>query len=412
MSSARYEYNGQPFRQGRYVSRSVERPVLSANWVAERVELMSDRETRKLVWFAQWVSMRQGVEYDNLEGSSAGRYSIWDACVNPSEKLYEDDLDLLRSVRARTVADARARHTETAVGKQIREMLDYTLKARILTAIIGPSRLGKTHAARSWCDQNPGIGRLVQCPPSNDDWGWYRSIAAALGVEINLKSKAFELRERLLQVLHGGDICLVFDECNYLFGQNNRRFPRPHRLNFLMSELVNYKVPVALIGLPSFWSEIENARVRGWQGEQFIGRIQESEPLPVELTIEDLETVAHALLPSVSRECIARLAEYAASSQKRIASIESAATRAKYMAEEAGRSEPTDADVRAAVRTSVMPSDGAMVEALSGRPARPARGRSIAIAAPLQAPDRGSADPASEPANRINFAPQTNTVAG
>ena len=65
------------------------------------------------------------------------------------------------------------------------------------------------------------------------------------------------------------------------------------------------------------------------------------------------------------------LAIYAGSSERYLAAIDSIATRAKYLADRAGRREATTDDVRKAMSESVMPADKKLQTALeTGRKAK------------------------------------------
>lgn len=67
------------------------------------------------------------------------------------------------------------------------------------------------------------------------------------------------------------------------------------------------------------------------------------------------------------------LVTYAQSSEKYLQGIESLARRARYLARNAGREQPTFQDVATALKEGVVPSDNALAAALAG--ARPESSR-------------------------------------
>jgi len=92
----------------------------------------------------------------------------------------------------------------TTVGKEVCDALDYANENGRLVLVDGLARIGKTFSAQVWCQQHPGRARYVQVPPTNDDFSFFRAIARSLGVSVNLKSKAQELRCRIEETLQAG----------------------------------------------------------------------------------------------------------------------------------------------------------------------------------------------------------------
>ena len=72
-------------------------------------------------------------------------------------------------------------------------------------------------------------------------------------VSINLKSKALELRVRVEDALHSGDLMLVADEAHFLWPVGRLRHCVPGRVNWINTALANFDVPVALIITPQFY---------------------------------------------------------------------------------------------------------------------------------------------------------------
>ena len=267
----------------------------------------------------------------------------------------------------------------TSLGERVHEALDYTSQTGSMSLIEGPARFGKSHSVTDWCERHPGRARYVQLESSRDEMSFFRTIAKALGVSINLNSKAQELRQRIEDTLQGGDLAVVFDEAHYLWPNMIDSRTLPERINWILTALVNNGVPVAMVTTPQFLrnqKEFEN-RTR-WTSEQFTGRLGHYEPLPVALTPEDLHKVAAALLPDASEQTIEALVVYAQASTKYLAGIRHAIDRAGFIARKDGREKIQFGDVKRALKDAVIPSDAAFANAI-GKTNNPARKRAAKV---------------------------------
>lgn len=360
MSSTRTAKPGSPFRQERFAS-AFDRGLL-ANLVAKRVSVLESREERRLIWFLQWLSWQPG-SLSNVPVGGVASY-----CLDPQETLTVEALDALLAFRSQWLADHAKGRVQTSIGRKISDALDYTQAARTITIIDGPARIGKSFQARAWCEQSAGIARYVEVPCSTDETAFLHRIAKALGVSVNLKSKAMELRARIEDVLQGGDLMLVLDEAHYLWPQGRLQCAVPSRVNFIDTALANYGVSVALVTTPQFYTAQRHVEKQtGWNSEQFIGRIGHVERLPERLSQADLISVAAALLPEGNTRTLTRLVIYAGISKKHLASIEAIVKRARWLASIDGRAAVTDQDVDAAINESVIPSDSALAVSLRQR---------------------------------------------
>lgn len=252
----------------------------------------------------------------------------------------------------------------TEIGQQVCEALDYALEARCLTLVEGEARTGKTYAVDKWCEARPGQARLVEVPPGNDDFGFFRAIARSLGLSINLNSKANELRDRVEDVLLAGDLVLCLDEAHRAWPQANLHRGWPARINWIMS-MINKRVPIALISTPQF---LQAQRIvedkTGWNGSQLTGRIKHYRRLPETLSQDDLTLVARSLLPEGDDKSIRLVVLYADGSAKYLAGIESVVSRARYLAKREGRKAVSQWDVKRAIQEGAMPSDRALAATL------------------------------------------------
>lgn len=305
-------------------------------------------------------------------------------CLNPAVQLngnwpwwFAEFTTCLREFQTEWIAQRSAGTVTTEIGTMVADALNYSLETKCLVLMEGNPRTGKTFAAKAWCEQHPGRARYVQVPCTNDEIGFFRAIAKALGVSINLNSKSQELRQRIEEALQGGNLALVLDEAHYLWP--NLIDPRtlPARVNWIMTALVNYGVPVALIATPQFLKtqKMVEEKTR-WTSEQFTGRLGHYEPLPQTVSDADLQKVAGALLPEGDASSLETLVVYAKSSAKYLAGIEAAVRRARYLAKLEGRDKAARADIKRVIRESVIPSDNALAIAMA-EPQRNARKRSV-----------------------------------
>jgi AAA domain len=328
-------------------------------------------------------------------------------CLNPSLRLDKGGpwyfpalIDTLREFQAAWIERHRRAGVFTELGKQVCETLDYSREEHCLTLVDGLARTGKTHAAKAWCEMNPGVARYVQVPSTNDEIGFYRAIAKSLGVSINLNSKAQELRQRIEDTLQPGGLTVVFDEAHWLWPSSTYRDALPGRINWIMTALVNYGVPVGLVTTPQFMRAQKRVESKAcWTSEQFVGRIGHYQKLPNSLSEKDLSAVAKVLLPEGDSTSIEMLVAYAQASAKYLAAIEIATHRARFLAKRDGRVEACRQDVKRAITESVIPSDSALAEALSG-PVRQSRRASKPVPEATQEPaaaPRGIAPRVVEP---------------
>jgi hypothetical protein len=382
MSNTRRALPDGPLRQERYCSSPELERGLMANLVAKRCEVLAQSGNRELVWFLQQLShgdgglkrvaddlwrMRSGV--NGYQGAVDLEELLAEFCLNPGFKIENVSfialLQSLREYRQRLIETVQTTRVVTELGQQVFDTLDYALKGRCLVLIEGLARTGKTFAAKAWCDLHPGLARYVQVPSTNDDFGFFRAIARSLGVSINLNSKAQQLRDRIEDVLQRGDLMPVFDEAHYLWPQRNCREALPARINWIMTALVNYGVPVALVTTPQFTrAQTVVERRTHWASEQFIGRIAHYQKLPDCLNERDLKAVARSLLPEGDRKSIETLVAYAQASAKYLAGIDAAVRRARFLAAKENRSVVSFTDIKLAIQGSVIPSDSALTQTL------------------------------------------------
>jgi AAA domain len=397
MSNTRRAVDGAPLSQEKYCSSTRHERGLTANLVAMRCHVLDDPEDRELVWFLQRLShdiglqkvadeltrrfperigapvsrpqgkqLRQHLEAEKDESDPQKAITalpewIVAICLNPDYALsdcqpwfFPSLVKSLRDYMTIWIAERQKGGVVTEVGRRLSDTLDMSLRFGCLTMCEGRPRTGKSFAAKQWCDAHPGLARLVQVPSSNDDISFFRAIADGIGCSSALSLKGVQLRERVEDALQKSKLALILDESHYLWPQNDRR-KLPVRINWLMTALVNKRVPVGLVTTPQFSKDqsiIE--KMTGWTSEQFIGRIAHYEPLPDTLSDSELKQIAEHLLPEGDERSIRALVECAKASHKYLSAIESTVLRARFLAGKEGREECLFRDVCSAVRGSIL----------------------------------------------------------
>src|ERR1017187_7120193 len=330
---------------------------------------------------------------------------LCEICLNPALNLesgpwyFPGLISTLREYQAEFIKAKTTGVFVTAMGQKVCDVLDYTAYCRGLTLMQGEARLGKSHAARTWCEQHPGNARFVEVPTGNDEATFFRALARGLGLVNFLNYKVGEIKSRVESILLTGDIILVLDESQRLWPQMNLRYGSPKRIEHIMSWAnktpEHPAVPMCLISTPQFIQSQIAMGKNGWNSAQLTGRISHYESLPADLSPEDLMAVAKTVLPEADTQSLRALAVYARSSARYLAAIDSIAKRARYIAMRAGRATATTDDVRKAMQESVIPADTKLHRALdasgkgkTGKMA-PAPVLPQAEMEPMPAPDRG-----------------------
>lgn len=321
------------------------------------------------------------------------------ACLDPETWLANDHpagfsglRDALLRLMQDRIEESGRRSLVTSVGEPIHELLRFAWKTKGTVLIIGESGHGKTVAVKNWCEQHPGISRYFQVPSSGDDITFYREIGKSLGIGISLQAKAQQLRHRIEEVLQTRRLLLCADESHFCWPQTGHREALPTRVNWLMTALMNYDVPLAIIATPQFLGHqriMEDRQL--WNGTQLRRRIVRSLTLPSVLPKSDMEAVARHLLPEGTATDFEILVTAATVSEKRLSAIGAIVTHARYLAAEDGRDQVTPSDIALAVQEK-MESERDLIESLQAAGPKPKRsGRRAAV--PQPAPDR---DPAGE----------------
>lgn len=485
MSSTRHAIPGTPLRQERWASNPQYDFALKANLVSKRCTLLESADEIDLIWFLQFVCMRDGGmvqiaeslcrEYSERIGTpsmrsfgcgakqvynaeqvrsirsempeklhshfllkdelsveekftsdfgdvcnsdrmkmavvSANRPTSYPAaafqkfCLSAAAEMLSDylirvclDPDTSLSAGPWYFADLQAalhefkngwlqEHQASTVvreaGKIIYDSIAFAQSTQQLALLTGPIGIGATFAAKAWCEQFPWRARYVQVPSSNDKKSFFRAIADSLGVPNNLKSKSQELQERCESVLQNSRMALVLDEADLLLPNTNLRDSMPDRLQWILAALLAYEVPVVLIGSPNFFTKLQLFDQKGgWSVDQFTDRIAIYNKLPEKLSSEDLIRIGKAMLPGADRRQLLAISFQVKASQQFLACMNKVVRAAKYEAQQAGRGEPTAADIATALSNWLVPTAENLAAATQSTSGKRAKLPTVATAAP------------------------------
>jgi hypothetical protein len=301
---------------------------------------------------------------------------------------------------------ARQAIAMTEVALKVFDALEYAWSERALVQITGDSRFGKTEAVKTWCMMHPGKARLVTvlCTVGASDL--HRAVADALGIEYSYKTARLKLREIVeFTVKHSG-LMFIFDEAHFLFPAASYKNSPPMRLNWLRTQVVDRKLPVALVSTPQDYDHAAAKFVKasGFNLAQWTGRIVHQTILPGELEFDDLLAIAKIKCPELDGIFQELIAAKALQSENYIMAVEAIGKRARYIARRDGHPETTQADVTLAISEFIPASAPAPAAAKpapaaapSPAPIRQATCSSVSAERRQIAPGFRSIDPAAPP---------------
>ena len=372
---------------GPLVGAEVYLPGLSALEVSRRCSFLREQRHGPLLWMLQQRSWQPGglravaeelvtlfpcrvpyqrFTYRDVDAVGWLHRHLEAACTSPSHPLNPagervwggDFLADLEAYRAGLVARAVARLCATEVTHAMHEALDYAQASPgSLTLAFGPPGVGKSAAARNWCEQRPGVARYIETPAVENERGFYSAVAEELGIPRGAGYNGQQTSLRIIDVLKTSRLTLVLDEAQRLWPQRSRPTQTPMRLLWLTT-LVNAGVPVGLVALPEFF-RLQRTLVKasGWSDAQFNRRLAMVKELPASLGEEDLRRVARHHLPDGDPDCHELLVRYAQAAKVNLSGITETLRAARFLARKSGRAEATFTDLQDAVAQIRAPMD-------------------------------------------------------
>lgn len=369
------------------VGAEVYLPGLSAVEVSRRCSFLREARQMPLLWMLQQRSWQPGglralaeeliaifparVPYQRFTYRDVGALGwlhrhLEAACTSPAHSLDPagervwggDFIADLEAYRTGLVSLAADKLCATEVTQAVQEALDYALASPgSLTLAFGPPGVGKSAAARNWCEQRPGVARYIETPAVENERGFYSAIAEELGIPRGSGYNGQQTSLRIIDVLKTSRLTLVLDEAQRLWPQRSRPTQTPMRLLWLTT-LVNAGVPVGLVALPEFF-RLQRALVQasGWSDAQFNRRLAMVKELPARLGEEDLHRVARHHLPEGNGDCYELLVRYAQASKVNLSGITETLRAARFLARRTGRAEVAFTDLQDAVAQIRAPMD-------------------------------------------------------
>ncbi|MFT3869261.1 MAG: ATP-binding protein [Nibricoccus sp.] len=286
--------------------------------------------TGSLRQFSNWL---KGMLVDPQSGSLRSGYwsmsGFWDA---------------LCKWRDREREVARAAIVETDVTRRVFEELDFAYETRSFVLIEGREGIGKSEAARCWCDQRPGQAIYVRLESGSDETTLYRSIAREIGTACSYQRKAVEMRARIQDALQPGHLMLVLDEAHFLWPTSARsERTTPKRLDWLRTALIDFNVPIALVSTPQFFTQqCDRFRKAGWNSNQIQRRLTRLVRLPESLSKEDVLGVVARNFPEVPLRTAKEIAAVALLSVGYLTTIVSLRKRFDFLSSRRPSTAPAD----------------------------------------------------------------------
>ncbi len=328
------------------------------------------------------ISLCASAAHEHLENF------LRDFCLNPAIKIkhaapwyFAGIVDALRGHCVQWDQDRRKGVVVTAVGRKVIDAIEYSPRTRRILLLEGLTRTGKSTAGRNECEARPGLRRIIEVPPGNDETSFYRHLLRCLGEGSLSQYKAHELRERLERILLSGGLVIVLDEVHRLWPQQTeRRFGFPKRIEWVRF-MSDQGVHFVLLSTPQFIDELKAKKDEArWESGQLQGRLF-YERLPDRLSNDEVKAVAAAQIPEADRETIEAIVDYANRSAQYLAAVETIADKARYIASKDGRDTAIAEDFADAIRDSVLRCDSNLVSALENKKAAAKRRKPFSTSA-------------------------------
>ncbi len=301
--------------------------------------------------------------------------ALRDYCINPARRVFpslcasyrgvatthEPDLPgheflaVLQGYRSDVVAGASSSTAKTEVSRRVEAMLSFTFESGRACLVEGVPRTGKTSAAKAFCEAHPGLARYIVTPPGVAEQDLLRAVADAIGVADSSAYKNVQIRAAVEEVLRRSRLALVFDEAQWLIGQNVRVRGMPQRLLWV-KQLIDWSVPVAFVALPDFSRLLKNVGAKtGWPIEQITGRVA-FESLPSELSEADLRAIFECHMPNADSASADLVVGCAMQDRDQAGAIGKVVDLAGFLCRRRGGKEPQFEDFKAAVLSHHRPS--------------------------------------------------------
>ena len=329
---------------------------------------------------------------------------------NAEVPYFYDICGALYEFQRRHATTAESACARTNAARTILSTLKDGLRARKMVLIEAESDSGKSTAARTFCRMNQGAARYVTLQGITTKTAFFRAIARGLGLPSTYALNATDMQARIEDMLQRSGLMLILDESQYCFSQGSRIYSRPEIVDWIYTALCNHDVPVALIASPLFSRRMaQAARQVDWNFTQFERRIFRRPEVPLKPTLRDIELVARYHLPEADANTIKFLCGQAQEGFTPLTMLVNTITDARLMAEDAGRTEITLADLRRAANEHRVPTELQNRRAHEmAKAGKPGRRRSALV---MQARGSDAAEQPPDEGGENNFTERSRSVA-
>jgi AAA domain len=307
----------------------------------------------------------------------------------------------------------------TSIVDKIFDRLDYAWQEKVPVKIEGDARTGKTEAIKAWCSMHPGKARLVSTPSGKSLGDLFKAIAEAIGLPYGPKTKGTDLKEQIQYIMRHAGLFLVFDEAHFLLPASFDRNTTPARLDWVRTQIIDRKLPVALVTTPqAFGAAVQKFhRHTGYNFDQFFGRIMSNLTLDGELCDADLLAVTQIQGADIPAKLHPFIVARCKQSVGHLKAIEAICTRARYIARRDRHPAVTLPDLEQAASELIparpAPTPAGAPQQTTPRPPSPwpQRAPAAPTAPPLAAPAcRAAALAKADPIRSTNPAPSLETT--
>lgn len=268
---------------------------------------------------------------------------------DPEWWFFRDPICALKRTAASLAEQELGKIAETEVSARILDSLNYAWEKRRTVWIEGNHRRGKTQTLETGCRAYPGRARLVRVPASDSINELLRCVARALLIPYQINTPGAHLRELIAEVLDLTGICLVLDECQFLYGMKVTRTSKPSRLEWCR-EIIDDGCPCVLCTSPQSYkkAEAQFTKATKYPMDQWLGRWIKRIDIPNLLEDEDLLKVARQHFPAADDNLLCEIAGRAGAHHGYLKAIEEVRVCAEYRAGQACQ-EPSTAFIQAAL---------------------------------------------------------------
>jgi len=228
-----------------------------------------DADTREaLLWFHQHA-LDTGLTWDDcgrlINADTTTAWRVIQGTYAGDHRPIVGAINIARKIEDERASVTRHEFAETPVTRMIFAGLDYALSQRSIALIVGPSRRGKTTAARQWrSENNHGRSVMITAPAYGGVKALLREIAQAVGA--SGRASGLQVLDSVQRAFSPERI-LIVDEAHRLLPGDGKQ---PVALEVLRDLHDRTGCALALLSTARFDGEL---RKSDYQYEQLLGRI-------------------------------------------------------------------------------------------------------------------------------------------